>query len=484
MHSDWIAEALGTRLDRAQPEPLARQIERQLRTWVRDGKLAGGSALPASRALAGRLKLGRNTVLAAYDQLIAEGYLETRHGSGTYVTPLFGQRVPTAAQRPQPLGLSQRGAQLAECSRLPVGLAGAFAPGAPELAQFPHAPWQRLLARHQREAPQAWLNYCVEGGLPALREALSGYLQLARGVRCHPDQILITQGAQQALELCARLLADPGDVAWMEEPGYVGAQAAMRAASLDLVPVPVDEQGLAPALAPDPRPPRLVYVTPSHQYPSGVVMTLARRLELLARADAANAWILEDDYDSEFRYTAQPPAALQGLAKSERVIYVGTFSKVMYPGLRVGYLVVPDGLIDAFRAAYARLYREGQYPLQAALADFLSEGHFTRHVRRMRELYQQRQQLLRSTLSGRLGAALPPPPGEAGMHLVASLPPRVDEHALANQAAAEHIWLRSLQRHYLGPPTQRGLVLGYAGVEDSDILRAGTRLAQLLETQL
>jgi len=217
---------------------------------------------------------------------------------------------------------------------------------------------------------------------PALREALAEYLVLSRGVRCTPEQILIISGAQIGMELSARLLANQGEVAWVEEPGYAGAHASLQAAGMDLVAAAVDEEGLNPDSVLDTRPPRLIYTTPSHQYPLGVVMSLPRRLALLAHAARCGAWILEDDYDSEFRYSSQPLPALQGLAHDERVIYIGTMSKVMYPGLRIAYMVVPDGLIDAFRRAHARLYREPPYVTQAALADFLLQGHFARHVRR------------------------------------------------------------------------------------------------------
>jgi GntR family transcriptional regulator/MocR family aminotransferase len=477
----WIIDALATDLQRDSREGLARQLMRLLRERIRSGQLGGGTRLPASRDLARSLGLGRNTVLEAYEQLQAEGYLHSQQGAGTFVAPLFRAPPPQTSQRGQPLGLSARGQALFHSVGLPQGMLGAFAPGMPEIRQFPHACWQTLLARHQRKASVAELAYTADGGLLPLREALADYLQLSRGVRCQPQHILITQGAQQAMELAGRLLADPGDVAWLEEPGYVGAHAAMRGAGLTLVPVPVDDEGMNPAAMTDGRTPRLIYTTPSHQYPSGVVMSMPRRLALLAHAARCGAWIIEDDYDSEFRYNSQPLPALQGLAQDERVIYVGTMSKVMYPGLRLGYLVVPDSLIDAFRAANARLYREGSYPVQAALAEFITSGHFARHVRRMRELYRERQQQLRQALADCSGEALILSPGHAGMHLVATLPATVDEQAISQAAAREQVWLRPLARHYLGKPTHSGLVLGYAGVDHQEIQRGVATLARLLQ---
>ena len=484
MLEQWIIDALATQLQRDSREGLARQLMRLLRERIRSGQLAGDTRLPASRDLARSLGLGRNTVLEAYEQLQAEGYLHSRHGAGTFVSSLFASTPPPATpRREQPLGLSPRGQALFDSVGLPTGLYGAFAPGVPEIPLFPHACWQGLLARHQRQASPAMLGYTADGGLPQLREALAEYVQLSRGVHCRPEQILITQGTQQGMELAARLLADAGDVAWLEDPGYVGAHAALRGAGLQLVPVPVDDEGLNPAAVTDPRPPRLIYTTPSHQYPLGVVMSLPRRLALLAHAARSGAWILEDDYDSEFRYSSQPLPALQGLAQDERVIYMGTLSKVMYPGLRLGYLVVPDSLIDPFRAANARLYRESSAPVQAALAEFFSGGHFARHVRRMRELYRERQQVLRNALADSPAAGLQLSPGSAGLHLVAYLPAGHDEHALSVAAAREQVWLRPLARHYLGAPQQQGLVLGYAGVDDKAIRHGAAVLARCYARQ-
>lgn len=484
MHADWIIEYLHSHLQREGKSTLSQQVYQLLREAIRRQQITADSPLPASRILAKTLQIGRNTVLSAYDQLLAEGYLYSRPGAGTFVSPAFAGLSSRQQADSEHAGLSRRGQILTAQCRLPTGLIGAFAPGLPELRQFPHAIWQRLQHQHNKQAADHWWHYQQEGGLPALRQAICTYLQLSRSVRCQPEQILVVQGAQQALELTARLLADQDDQAWMEEPGYAGAQAALQAAGLQVVPVPVDQEGLNPAAAPAGSHPRLIYITPSHQYPSGVVMSLARRLELLQRAKADNSWVIEDDYDSEFRYDAQPIASLQGLADSARVIYLGTFSKVMFPAMRLAYLVIPPALIDAFRSAYARLYREGCYAQQAALADFIEQGHFSRHIRRMRELYRIRQQLLRSTLHQALGNALPLSAGQAGMHLVASLPAGISDQQLSQQAEQEQLWLRPLSRHYLAQPQANGLVLGYAGVEETSIRQSATRLAQLVEPWL
>ncbi|WP_434630523.1 PLP-dependent aminotransferase family protein [Chromobacterium sp. CV08] len=483
MNHDWIVAYLQPRLLRNDGEHLSRQLYRQLRELIRQRRLAGGSALPSSRTLAQTLKLGRNTVLSAYDQLAAEGYLESRHGSGTYVCDAFADDPAHSPRTDAPARrLSLRGRRLAEASRLPAGRLGAFVPGQPELTLFPHKQWQQCLNRRQRGAPLAWLHYQHQGGLPALRGALSQYLHLTRSVRCEPEQLLIVPGAQSALTLLAQLLAEPGDTAWIEEPGYTGAQAAMLAAGLRCRGIRVDGQGLCPD--PDATPPRIIYATPAHQYPTGAVMGLSRRLELLALARRHDSWIVEDDYDGEFCYTSAPLAALQSLDRDGRVIYLGTFSKVMFPGLKLAYLVLPPELVDPYRRCQARLQGEGSYLQQAAVADFIEQGHFARHIRHMRELYQRRQLLLRHAAAQYLGDAMPLHGGDAGMHLLAALPDGFDEWELQTAAAEQELWLRPLARHFLETPYRNGLVLGYAGIEDHALRPAVQQLADLLETRL
>ena len=481
MAGEWVAELLVGRIQRTEPASLSRQLYTLLRAAMLDGRLPADTRLPSSRWLAKELGLARNTVLEVYEQLLAEGYLRARRGAGSFVEAGL-LRAASAAPRRAP-ALSQRGQTLIDCGPTPLALDGAFAPGVPALSAFPRQRWQRALNRHLRHAPAHWLGYQAQGGLPALREALAAYLGQSRGVRCQPEQLLITGGAQQALDWLARLLADVGDVAWMEDPGYLGARSALTAAGLQLHPAPVDASGLDVAYAQAQLPaPRLIYVTPSHQYPGGAVMPLARRQALLACAEAHGAWIIEDDYDSEFRYASQPVAALQGLADSARVIYLGTLSKVMCPALRLAYLVVPESLIDAFRRASWHLAREGHYPTQAALADFISSGELARHIRRMRELYQSRQQALRQAVTQQLGAALPLSGGEAGMHVLAHLPADIDDVALARRGWLEQqLVLRPLSNHSLRTPAPRGWLLGYAGVEESAMAPAVARMARLLE---
>lgn len=456
---------------------LVQRLYDALRGWIQNGDLASGSVLPSSRRLAQSLGVGRNTALAAMDRLVAEGFIVSHQGSGLFVADLprktMGMsRQPPASDAQQPL--SQRGQRLLSfCTTLSSGHR-AFAPGIPALDLFPRELWQRLLRRHQHRTAETWFGYQAQGGLAALKSALCDYLRLSRSVNCHPEQILITQGAQQGFELIARLLTDHGDVAWVEEPGYGGAQACFFAAGLNLVPVPVDMEGIHPGALPAETPvPRLIHATPSHQYPSGVTMTMARRLELLDTAERHGAWIVEDDYDSEFRYTTPPVASLQGLVERARVIYVGTFSKVLYPGLRLGYLVLPDSLVDNFRRANARLHREGQYAVQSALAEFIAEGHFARHVARMRTCYRHRQACLRGALAPAVTQGLELSQGQAGMHLVAHLESLEQERYLVERGHEQGITLSPLSHFYLDRGEKPGLVLGYAGSDEAEIARAG-----------
>lgn len=484
-HAEWITEALAMRLAPPAAEPpsgsLSQRLYAALREWIQQGSLPAASALPSSRRLAADLGIGRNTVLAAMDRLVAEGFVEARPGAGLFVaslalpepSPLPG--APIQASRWH----SRRGQRLLESCGEMEGSRDAFAPGVPALDLFPREAWQRLLRRHRHQASLDAFGYATSGGHHALKTALCDYLRLSRSVNCQPHQILITQGAQQGFELIARLLADPGDSVWVEDPGYAGAKACFNMAGLTPVPVPVDAQGMQPeALAPDSPPPRLIYVTPSHQYPCGVTMPVARRLALLDFARHHGALIIEDDYDSEFRYTTAPVASLQGLAGGGPVLYVGTFSKVLYPGLRLGYLVLPEALVDDFRRANARLHREGQYVSQSALADFIVEGHFSRHIARMRHCYRQRQACLREALAPAVEQGLELSAGQAGMHLVARLASRAQEQRLIERGRREGVTLSPLSGHYLAPDAMPGLVLGYAGSTPERIAEAGGWLAR------
>ena len=476
--SEWLIDALALRVDAEGATSLVHQLYSTLRRWIQHGELAAGSDLPSSRHLASSLGISRNTVLSAMDRLLAEGLVVSRRGAGMYVANLTTLPAPTKPLSEAAFSYSARGQALIDrCGTLSQHYQ-AFAPGVPGLDLFPHAQWQRLLRRHYRQADTAWLSYQTHGGLPALKEALCDYLTLSRAVRCIPEQVVITQGAQQAFELVAQLLTDSGDTVWMEEPGYGGAQACFLAAGLNIVPVPVDEEGLNPSRCPANTPsPRFIYVTPSHQYPSGVTMPVPRRLVLLEHAARHGAWVVEDDYDSEFRYDTPPTPSLQGLSEQASVIYIGTFSKVLYPGLRLGYVVLPATLANTFRLAHARLHREGNYPIQSALAEFIGKGGFSRHIARMRICYRQRQACLRRALAPAIEAGLKLSSGHAGIHLVAELESVNQEAQLVGLAQQTNITLSPLSRYYLGHPQRAGLVLGYAGATEAELMRAGRWLS-------
>jgi GntR family transcriptional regulator/MocR family aminotransferase len=328
------------------------------------------------------------------------------------------------------------------------------------------------------------MTYAPGGGHLPLKQVLADYLRTARSVRCAPEQIIITTGIHQSVDLAVRLLTDPDDTVWIEDPCYWGVRSVLRVAGLRLRPVAVDSEGIAPGPADLADTPKLVFVTPSHQYPLGTVMSLSRRRMLLEYARQVGSWIIEDDYDSEFRYGSQPLASLQGLDGGEQVIYVGSFGKVLFPGLRIGYLVVPQAFAESFAIASAELYREGQSLQQAVLAEFIAEGHFTSHIRKMRQLYRLRREVLLDAIRRRYGDALEVLGGDAGLHLVLRTPDSVDDKALAADALAAGIAVRPLSGYYSDATrTTRGLLLGYACVPDEAIGPAFDVLAGVLDRQ-
>jgi GntR family transcriptional regulator/MocR family aminotransferase len=477
--------------DPGSPEPLCRQLYGRLRGLILGGRLGPSWKLPSTRALAADLGVARNTVMAAYEQLLAEGYLHGRAGSGTYVTASLPEHLlhapappgPGGPRGPTPHGLSRRGAALAALPGFaePGRPVGPFRHGLPALDEFPFALWARLTARRWRARPARLLGYGDPAGYRPLREAIAGYLAAARGVRCDPDQVVVVAGSQQGLELAARVLLDPGDAALVEDPGYPGARGALLAAGARLVAVPVDAEGMNVAAArPGRARARLAYVTPARQYPLGVTMSAARRLALLAWAARAGAWVLEDDYDSEYRYAGRPLAALQGLDRDGRVLYLGTFSKVLFPALRLGYLIVPPGLVEPFARARALADWHSMTLTQAVLADFLAEGHFARHVRRMRTLYAERQAALVAAAARELVGLLDVPPADAGMQLVGWLPPGLGDVAAARRAAAAGVAAHPLSSLGAGPGRRPGLLLGYTGFTPRQIRDGVRRLAQAL----
>ena len=489
-------------LDQNASAPLYRQLYERLRGSILAGQLEAGTRLPSTRVLASSLGVSRTTTSLAYDLLLLEGYIESRVGDGTRVArlqpePLFQGSSNTHdldAAHPSgtpPAVLAQRG-QVLSGMPYPEAFYGEqasrgmslFLVGQPDVTCFPYETWARLVARHARQSLQAVSFYQkVQGYLP-LRQAIATHIGMTRGVHCSPEQIILTAGAQGALDLVARVLLDPGDSAWVEDPGYSGARGAMLAAGAKLVAVPVDEEGLdvevGRQLCPEAR---LAIVTPSHQFPTGVTMNLSRRLALLEWSREAHAWIVEDDYDSEYRFSGRPLEALHGLDRAGRVLYIGTFSKVLFPSLRLGYLVAPAELLAGLIATQRLVAVHLPLLEQLALADFMAGGYFARHVRKMRQLYKERRNALVDALTRELGTRLEVSVPEAGMHLVAWLPRGMSAQLAAQRAAAYGLYVLPLSHFSLRPLPRDGLVLGFASASPQE-LRAGVqRLALALQTQ-
>lgn len=434
----------------------------ELRRLIETRQLAPGAKLPPTRALAQRLGVARGAVVAAFEQLVAEGFAEARVGAGTFVAAAVPRLAPEPVRPARPL---HRHLEV-----LP-GRLGSAAPDPRTLALF-----GRLLQRQLARPVASCFHYGDPQGEPALRAAIADYLRAARGVRLHADQIVVTHGAQHAIDLVARAALEPGEAVWFEDPGYGAAVACLRGAGLSLVPVPVDAEGLDPAagIARAPRA-RAAYVTPSHQFPMGVVLSMRRRLALLAWAREAGAWIIEDDYDSEFRYAGPPLASLQGMDGGGRVVYVGTFSKALFPGLRVGYAVLPEPLLERVLALRERSDRYPSPLLQGALAVFLREGHFAAHLRRARARARAARDALVAGLAAGGLAARPP---DQGLHLVVDLPVGLDEADAVSRAAGVGLAARALSGLHLAEPVRHGLVVGFSGFAPQALEEAARRFGE------
>jgi GntR family transcriptional regulator / MocR family aminotransferase len=476
-------------LDSGSATPMYRQLTDWFRRAILDHRLKPGQRLPSTRQLAQELAVSRIPVLVAYEQLLAEGYLETFIGAGTSVARSIPQEPSRSATLkpdrllPRPAGpaaarrLSRRATAMRTQDRSWLSNLGAFRVGLPALDHFPAGVWSKLVNRHARKPPMDLLYYGDTKGYLPLREAIAAYLGVFRAVRCEASQVLVTTGSQQGLQLAAQVLLDPGERVWMEEPGYPGAQLALQAAGARMVPVPVDEEGLDVSEGMRRgRTARAAYITPSHQFPLGVTLSAARRMQLLNWAAHSGTWVIEDDYDSEYRFGGRPIASVQGLDTDGRVIYVGTFSKVLFPALRLGYLVLPKDLVPAFAVAREATDTCSSSLYQAVMADFIREGHFARHIGRMRKLYAQRRGALVQAIQQQLDGKLEVLGAEAGMQLAAWLPRGVDDVAVARKAAKKGVSARPLSACYLHAPARGGLILGYGGADVAAIREAVQRL--------
>ena len=474
------AALLGLALDRGAGELLHAQLAQGLRERILTGRITPGAKLPSSRQFAAELGVSRVTIVTAVDQLVSEGYAEGRHGSGVYVTADLPEEVlqasPVISEMPsdEPLPIPQ-----------PMR---PFQPAAPDLALFPHTDWAKLMERVWRAPEPALLANADPMGWAPLRAAIARHLNQWRGISCSPHQIIITSGAAEAIDLLARAVLKGGDRIFMEEPGYRILRRSLALAGLTPVPVAIDQSGFnverAQTVAPDAR---AVVVTPSRQYPLGMTMPLARRLELIGWARRAGALIIEDDYDSEYRYQGRPLPAMMSLEEgSDRVIYVGSFSKVMWSSLRIGFMAVPPRLTSRIAEVLTASTPRASLVVQPVLARFMEDGSFATHIRKMRRIYARRQQTLIEAVRIHIDGLLSIESAPAGMHLIARLSPslavRMDDTEASRRAAVAGVTALPLSDYYSGKPTQQGLVLGYAGFDEDAINEAATGLAAALNS--
>jgi len=474
-------------ISRSAATPLHRQVYAGFRDAILRGDLAAGQQVPSSRTLAAELEISRFPVLDAYAQLLAEGYFESRVGAGTFVSaslPQYPCQARPAAPTPDTSRqTSHRSMLFPPYETLPWRHGwGAFGVHQPALDQFPFELWSKLLARHSRTLRIHTAHNIHPLGLQVFRDAVCSYLRTARSVRCDPGQIMIVSGSQQALDITARVLLDPGDAAWIEEPCYPLVRSLLLGSGCRPIPVPVNEEGIdvdaGIRLAPNAR---VAFVTPSHHYALGVTMSASRRFQLLEWSRQANSWIVEDDYDSEYRFESMPIPSLQGLDPCDRVIYIGTFSKVLRPSLRLGYIVIPADLVDRFAAVRFSMDIFPSYLFQEVLTDFMQAGHFVRHIRRMRSVYKERRTVLVDCLQAEFGDRLRIHGAEAGMHLTVTVPEGYNDVEIATRAAKEKLWLWPLSVCYSTAPARQGFLLGFGNIHEDQMPAAVHHLRQILQ---
>ena len=477
-------------VDRTAEKPLHRQVYDAFRAMILERRLQPGQQIPSSRALAIELRISRFPVLGAYAQLLAEGYIESRSGAGTFVTSSFsgeflGGRPATPAGVKDPAEVISRACGLLSVERTPwFPSAGAFSVGQIAYDHFPFRVWSDLVAYHARRVRASSMDYSDPMGSEEFREVIATYLRTARAVRCEASQIMVVNGSQHGLDLSARVLLDPDSAVWVEEPGYELLRHTLTLSSCRLVPVPVDNEGLdVSAGLKLCRNARAAFVTPSHQYPLGATMSAARRLQLLEWAHSLKAWIVEDDYDSEYRYESMPVASMQGLDPSSRVIYIGTFSKTLFPSLRLGYIVISPALVNRFLAVRRANDLCPSHLYQAALADFIGGGHFARHIRRTRQLYAERRNALAQALRKEFGGEIEILGAEAGMHLVITLPPGLSDRKISARAAQEGLWLWPLSSAYAGTNVRQGFILGFGGTKANEMPHQVRRLRKAMRNE-
>lgn len=484
---------LAIALDNNSSKPLHQQLYEQLRQAILTGRLTPGERIPSTRFLAKSLSISRFTVTTSYEQLLSEGYLETVRGSGTFVC----QQIPDDLIQSKPketiektnslsIKLSKYGKTLVNTKNVPrirePKLQINFRYGTPALSEFPIKQWRRLLSHHC-SANLNWLEYSTEAlGYKPLREAITHYLTRSRAVNCQPEQILITNGTQQALDLILRLLISPGETIAIENPGYLSARMIFETHNANILPVSVDNSGLIIEELANytEQNIRLVYVTPSHQFPTGAILSLPRRLELLNWAQQSGGLIIEDDYDSEFRYGEKPIPALQGLDKSDSVLYIGTFSKVLFPSLRIGYLVLPKSLVTIF--IRAKWLSDRHLPIleQQVLADFIESGYLERHIRKMRSIYDKRRQVLVKALKKHFGKRAEILGEKAGIHVMVSFKTNLNDEEIIKSAAKVGVAMMSAKPHYLTTHSKSEFIFGYGDLTETQLIEGICKLAEII----
>ena len=472
------------KIDHQSNTPLYRQLYNNFRQSILNGKFSPGQKLPGTRSLAAELNISRNTVVLAFEQLLLEGYLKGKIGSGTFVNEIpdnilnvkekvnrkkSGKKISTNLinQLGSP-ELIQRNTSSEQI--IP------FQNGVPSLDEFPIKTWVKLNNQTAKTTSEVQLGYGDAAGYWPLREEIASYLRTYRAVNCNAEQIIIVNGSQQGLDLVMRVLLNPGDYVWHEDPGYFGARASMLFAGAKIFPSPLDDEGLDVEYSSKKYlPPRLIYTTPSHQFPLGYTMSISRRIQVLQYASKNDCWIIEDDYDSEFRYSGNPLPSLQGMDKNSCVLYLGTFSKVLFPGLRLGYLVLPDPeMLNLFVSAKSMMDRQSPTFEQIITSQFLKEGYFTKHIRKMRILYKERQEFLIKEVEKEIGNLIKLKSSEAGMHLIAWLPENFDEIKISKKAKENNLIVYPVSEYVLKFKQKPGLFLGYTAF-DKNKLKAGVQ---------
>jgi GntR family transcriptional regulator / MocR family aminotransferase len=482
---------LDLQLDSSLSLPLYKQLYESIRKSILSGRLKGGLKLPSTRTLATELKVSRNTVKSAFEQLLNEGYIKGKIGAGTYITDdipdkLLRVGIDSALSNNNHLKLKLNKELISQTfppRYLPENDIIPFQPGIPSLEDFPFKTWLKILNKIGNNFPVNYLKHIDATGYKGLKESIAYYLQTYRAVNCIPEQIIIINGSQQGLDLICRLLLNENDNVLLEDPGYFGIREAIRTSNVNILPVPVDSDGMQIDLASETNNDiNLIYTTPSHQFPLGTIMSISRRLKLLEFARQNGTWIIEDDYDSEYRYNGNPLPSLQGMDKWNRVIYMGTFSKVLFPGLRLGYLVLPSSqLIDSFANEKSIVDRQSPILEQLVTSKFIEEGHFTRHIRKMRILYKERQEFLIKELNKELGDIIKIDPSAAGMHLIAWLPEYLNDKEISSILRKKNVVAYPLSRTVIKFERKPALILGYTAFNKNQTSAAIKILKETIE---